>query len=203
MNPLEVFPHLWISVLVVLLSLQAGCVANSADSLMADARRFSAVTRVDPNFRPDAGANLIWFSDLIVQDENSAVKATADQIALITQTIESQFIRKRYQFTNDIEQADYMVAAAVIMDDSPESQQITELVQIFPGLAGAVNDLDQGTLLVVISPPTDPRTAPLLWRGAIQVFLVSEALSPEMRNSRLQSFTARLIAAVPEAGTRD
>ena len=155
------------------------------------------------NLLVEYGNSLVWFSDLIVQNENAATRATPEQAALIQETIESQLIRKDYQFTDDVDQADYMVAAALVMDGSPQSQQITELVQIFPSLAGAFNDLDQGTLPVVISPPTDPRTAPLLWRGAIQVYVVGEALSPAMRMSRIQSLAARLISAVPEAGRRD
>ena len=190
--------------LIIALSFTlTGCVSNSADRIMNDARRYSAVTRIDPSFRPEVGARLVWFSDLIVQDEDAAIPATPEQVSVIQSTIESRLIGKNYRFTEDTEQADYMIAAALLMDGSEQSQQITELVQIFPGLASAFNDLDTGTLLVVISPPTDPRTAALLWRGAIQIYVVGEALSPEMRMSRILSLTSRLLDAVPEAGRRD
>ncbi|NKB34887.1 MAG: hypothetical protein GKR91_17465 [Pseudomonadales bacterium] len=166
---------------------------------MSDARRFSAVTRIDPNFNPERGSQLVWFSDLIVQDSSAGLQATAQQVSVIQGTIESQLMRKYYRFTENRDDADYMVAAALVMDDSVQSQEITDLVQIFPGLANAFNDLESGTLLVVITAPTDPRTAPLLWRGAIQAYTVGEALPDQMRLDRLRSFTARLIDAVPEA----
>ncbi len=200
---LKITKNYWqLGTILILLGLAlalTGCAGNSAGRIMDDARRYTAITRTEPGFRPSAGAKLVWFSDIIVQDENASVRATPEQIALIQQTIESQLIRKNYLFTDDIDSADYMVAAALIGDDSTQSRQITELVQLFPELANAFNDLEQGTLLVVISPPTDPRTATLLWRGAIQAYTVGEALSPELRMSRLRSYTARLIDAVPEA----
>jgi len=91
----------------------------------------------------------------------------------------------------------------LVMDDSAESQQINELVRIYPGLSNSFNNLDAGTLMVVITEPTDPRTALLLWRGAIQVYTVGEALPEDVRMSRLQSFTTRLINDAPGAGSRD
>jgi len=187
----------------LIIGLSLVSTACTSGNIMDDARRFSAVTRTDPSFRPEVGDNLVWFSDLIVQDENADIQATPAQVALIQATIESQLIQKKYRFTENVDQAQYMVAAAIVMDDSDQSQEINDLVQIFPGLSGTINDLEQGTLLVVIFPPSDPRTAPLLWRGAIQVYVVGEALPEAMRMDRLRSLATRLMSAVPEAGNRD
>ena len=203
MKTLKANARLVLAVIIGQCLLLTGCVTDTEDRIMDDARRFSAVTLNDPSFRPAAGDKLVWYSDLIVQDENAAIRATSEQISLVQSTMESQLIGKNYQFTDEPSEADYMIAAALVMDESTQSQQINDLVQIFPGIGGAFTDFDPGSLLVVISPPTDPRTAPLLWRGAIQVFMVGDALSPAMRMSRIQSMVTRLMNAVPEAGRRD
>ena len=150
-------------VLLALAVLIAGCAGAREQRIMDDARRFSAVTRVDPSFRPAPDARLVWYSDIIVQDQGAAVPATSSQVEVIRQAIESTLVDKGYQLTDTTSDADYMVAAALVMDESTESQQINELVRIYPGLSNSFNNLDAGTLMVVITEPTDPRTATLLW----------------------------------------
>lgn len=111
----------------------SGCSSNSDARIVEDARRFSAVTRTDPAFRPQVGDTISWFGEVIVQDNNSAIKATEGQRELIHDIIEREMIRKLYRFTDDEAEADYVIAAAVLLDNSERSREITELVQINPG----------------------------------------------------------------------
>jgi hypothetical protein len=189
-----------VTLLIMVTLLATGCVDNSDAQLMSDARRFTVVTRIDPSFRPEIGDSLIWLSDLIVQDANSEVKATDAQAVFVKETIESLLLRKRYRLTEDEAQADYMVAAAVLMDNSSESQEITELVQIYPGLGDAFNDHEQGTLVMIIVAPDYTENSPILWRGAIQAYALGDALPEEFMLARLEGIVTRLVNAVPLAG---
>jgi hypothetical protein len=188
------------TMLVTVMLLTTACVADSGAQLMNDARRFTVVSRIDPGFRPETGASIAWVVDFIVQDENSEVKATDAQAVFIKDTIDSLLQRKQYRLIEDAAEADYMVAAAVLLDNSSESQQITDLVQIYPGLGDAFNDLEQGTLMVIIVAPDYAENSPILWRGAIQAYTMGDALAEEVQLARLQGIISRLINAVPLAG---
>lgn len=183
--------------------LLSACAGNSEEAIMDDARRFSAVTRIDPSFRPEIGASLMWYSDIIIEDEGSIIRATSEQVLFIENTIESQLLRKLYQFTDDSAQADYMIAAAVLLNEGTQSQQITNLIQIYPGLADAINDFEQGSLLMIIIPPTPEGgavNAPILWRGVIQAYTLGEALPEDVQLARLEGLIIRLLDGVPRAG---
>lgn len=206
MSALKVIPdkNVCISVfLLALLPLVSSCAGNREARTMEAARRISVVTRTAPEFRPAPDASLVWYSDIIVQDQGAAVRVTPEQLAVIKQTIDSRLTGKGYRFSSSPDEADFMLAAALVMDQSAESQNINQLVELYPGLANSFNDLLAGTLLVVITRPTDPRTAPLMWRGAAQAYAMGETLPADVRLSRLQGYTARLINEVPAAGDRD
>lgn len=178
----------------------AGCQSPPPpEEVMSDAHRFTAVSRVAPDFRPVSQQRLIWYGDLIVEDQQSTTKITAENRQFIKQTLENQLRLRNYRFTQNPEEADYVVGAALLLDNSPESQTIENFLRLHPMVGSAVGRYPRGTLMVAIMEPGEITQQSVLWRGAIQAFNMGETLPSEINRVRIQDFVQKLIEAVPLA----
>ncbi|MEQ9566473.1 MAG: hypothetical protein RLN85_11800 [Pseudomonadales bacterium] len=167
--------------------------------MISDAHRFTTVSRVAPEFRPAANQHLIWYGDLIVEDQQSSTKLTAENRHFIRQILEQRLRMRNYRFTQDPENADYVVGAALLLDNSPESRKIENFLQLHPMVSSAQGKYPTGTLMVAILSPGEINQQSVLWRGAIQAFDMGEQLPSEINRVRIEEFITRLIDTVPLA----
>ena len=186
--------------LILLLgSLLTACANDSKSRIIDDARRFSVITRTDPVFEPKTGEKVAWYYDLMVEDSASQVKLSGDQAALIKNLIEDGMRRKGYQIVEATEQAQYILAAAVLLDNTAQSNRVLELIQLYPGLSGSFGDYENGTLAIAIIPSSNTSTTnpTIYWRGVIQAYTVGDALPLEVRGQRLRANVNRLVKSIP------
>lgn len=158
---------------------------------------YSAVVTADESFKPKANDAFVWYNELFLADENATVQSPNASKRFIENQIEAEIGSKNYTITEDVAQADYMVGAAVILDNSDVSQQISNFVEVFPSLGSSANHYNEGTILVVITKPGNIQQNKILWRGAIQAYVVDEELSQEQRQLRVQAFIKQLMNSLP------
>ncbi len=158
---------------------------------------YSAVVTADESFKPKANDTFVWYDELFLADEDSTVQSPSASKRFIENQIEKEISLKNYNITEDVSQADYMVGAAVILDNSDMSQQISNFVKVFPSLGSSANHYNEGTILVVITKPGNILQNKILWRGAIQAYVVDEELTQEQRQSRVQAFIKQLMNSLP------
>ena len=195
--PIKLLPAIAAMALLVFL---AGCSSQpQPEQVINDAHRFTTVSRVAPEFRPTMHQRLIWYGDLIVEDQQSGTKITTENRQFITQILEQQLRLRNYRFTQDPENADYVVGAALLLDDSPESRNIENFLQLHPMVGPAQGGYPTGTLMVAILSPGEVNQQSVLWRGAIQAFDMGERLPSEINRVRIEEFISRLIDSVPLA----
>ena len=179
-----------------------GSCSNSqqpSDRVINAAQRFTAVSRVAPEFQPQAQQSLIWYGDLIVEDQQSTTKITTENRQFIKQVIERQLQLRNYRFTQDPETADYVLGAALLLDNSPESNNIERFLQLHPMVGNTRGSYPRGTLMVALLKPGEINQQSVLWRGAIQAFNMGESLPSEINRVRIEAFIHKLIDAVPLA----
>jgi hypothetical protein len=186
---------------IAMLGILGGC-SNSqqpSDTVVNAAHRFTAVSRVSPEFQPQAQQSLIWRGDLIVEDQQSTSKITDENRQFIKQVIERQLRLRNYRFTQDPETADYVLGAALLLDNSPESKNIENFLRLHPMVGETRGSYPRGTLMVALLEPGEISQQSVLWRGAIQAFNMGESLPSEMNRVRIEAFIKKLIEAAPLA----
>ena len=97
------------------------------------------------------------------------------------------------QFVDNQEDADYLVAAAFIADNTLSKEEMAERFRLYPTLL-AHRRYDTGTLVAGLLPPEggDAR-----WRGAIQVYTV--AMPDDVVRQRVRAGVARLLDNIPRS----
>ncbi|MFT5451917.1 MAG: hypothetical protein ACI9N9_001403 [Enterobacterales bacterium] len=158
---------------------------------------YSAVVTADEYFKPKANDKFVWYNEPLLTDEDHTVKSPAATKRFVENQIEAQIRLKKYNITEQASDADYMIGAAIILDNSEMSQQVSNFVKVFPGIKDSINHYKEGTILVVITRPGDIRENKILWRGAIQAYMVGEELTKEERQLRVQAFIKQLMNSFP------
>ena len=158
---------------------------------------YSAVVTADESFKPKANDKFVWYDELLLTDEDHTIKAPAAAKRFIENQIEAEIRLKKYNITEQVTDADYMIGAAVILDNSEMSQQVSKFVKVFPGIRDSIGNYKEGTILVVITRPGDITRNQILWRGAIQAYIVGEELTQEERQLRVQAFIQQLMGSFP------
>ena len=124
-----------------------GCSAGSEKQIKSKyADKYSAVATQEPSFKPLSGQVFSWQRDVIVANEGSGIEITQDLLSYISTTIEQQLVAKNYKIQRPSERTDYYIVAAVILDDSSKSKQITGFTEIHPGLGSSLNNNQKGSL---------------------------------------------------------
>ena len=178
--------------------LTAACTQVQTKPVASDnLNTYSAIVTADESFHPKANETFVWYDELVLADENDTVQSPQKTKRFVETLIEDEVRLKHYQFTDKASQANYMIGAAVILDNSEMSQKISNFVEIFPSLRQSINQYNEGTLLVVIARPGDMSQSKILWRGAIQAYVAGEEMSLEQRQLRTQAFIKQLMNGLP------
>ena len=173
--------------------------AIETDSSTRVAGDFAALSTVDPRFKPRVGATVAWYSDIIVSDELSDIKVSDEASGRLKQLLQQKISARGYQFVNDQAVADYIVGAAVVLDESEASKNIKALVGVDPGLSASLYHNQEGSIVLAMALPGLEGQDALMWRGTIQAYVLGEKLSEEERWQRLNLFTDRLVLSLPQA----
>ena len=178
--------------------LTAACTQVQTKPVASDnLNTYSAIVTADESFHPKANDTFVWYDELVLADENETVQSPKETKRFVEKLIEDEVRLKHYQFTDKASQANYMIGAAVILDNSEMSQKISNFVEIFPSLRQSINQYNEGTVLVVIARPGDMSQSKILWRGAIQAYVAGEEMSLEQRQLRTQAFIKQLMNGLP------
>ncbi|MBL4798348.1 MAG: DUF4136 domain-containing protein [Oleispira sp.] len=184
--------------IVITAMLTAACTQVQTKPVASDnLNTYSAIVTADESFHPKANDTFVWYDELVLADENDTVQSPKKTKRFVEKLIEDEVRLKHYQFTDKASQANYMIGAAVILDNSEMSQKISNFVEIFPSLRQSINQYNEGTLLVVIARPGDMSKSKILWRGAIQAYVAGEEMSLEQRQLRTQAFIKQLMNSLP------
>jgi hypothetical protein len=191
--------HLLFVLIAAVAWLTSACTPLETKTAMKDDINtyFSAVTAND-RFKPKANDTFVWYHEPLLSDQNQTVASPKATKRFIEKQIEAELLLKKYEMTDSMMDADYMIGAAIILDDSEMSQQISNFVKVFPGIRHSISDYKEGSLLVVITKPGDMSDDEILWRGAIQAYIVDDQLSKEESQLRVQSFIKQLMKSLPE-----
>ena len=158
---------------------------------------YSAIVTADEDFNPKVNDKFVWYDELLLTDQDKTVEHPAAAKRFIEHQIEEQIQLKQYNMTETIADADYMIGAAVILDDSEMSHKVSNFVKVFPGIQDSIGHYKEGTILIVITKPGNIRHNKILWRGAIQAYIVTEELTQEERQLRVQAFINQLMSSFP------
>lgn len=158
---------------------------------------YSAVSSADESFKPKAQDKFVWYKEVLIQHDNTEIDQLEGTKRFIENTIKNEVQLKNYTITEDVASADYMIGSAVILDNSKESQQISNFVKVFPEIGASISNYKEGTMIVVITKPGDIRKSKILWRGAIQTYVIGEELTDEQRQVRVRAFIKQLMSSLP------
>jgi len=175
--------------------LLTGCVVNDHADANKEASKFSAVSISDPTFNPQPNHSFAWYSELYVDDSSSDVKVSKEARDTVTRLISNAIIEKKYQVVSSTINADYLISAMVILG-TESIEKAAPLFKLYPQIADSINHYDDGTLFVAIS-RNQENQAPIVWKSAIQAYVVGEDLSEEEQAIRLQGLIKRLMYDLP------
>lgn len=184
--------------IAALAMITSACTQVETKPVATDNRNaYSAVVTADESFSPKANDTFIWHNKPLLTDEDHLVSSPATAKQFVSNQIDAEIRLKKYMITDNMAEADYMIGAAVILDNSKMSQKVSNFVEVFPGIRDSIGHYKEGTLLVVITKPGDIQENKILWRGAIQAYIIGEELSEEERQLRTRAFIKQLMASFP------
>lgn len=155
--------------------------------------KLSAVAVVAPGFAMEPSATLAWRSEvLLLRSEVVAEAGAAIDSAVVKSAIENQLQLQGHRFA-DVDQADYLLIAAIVLGDNAKARNLKELARLYPSLENVSGTLEKGTLLIGLSRPGSPV---VLWRAALQAYL-AEVPNQQQSELRLQAVIASLFATLP------
>jgi len=175
--------------------LLTGCVVNDLADANKEASKFSAVSIVDPVFDPQPNNSFAWYSELFVDDSSSEVKISKEARNTVTRLISKSIMEKNYKVVEISTNADYLISAMVILGEK-NIEKAAPLFKLYPQIAESINHYDDGTLFVAISRNQDDH-APIMWKSAVQAYVVGEDLSEEEQTIRLEGLIKRLMSDLP------
>jgi len=184
---------------IVLLVVANLCLVSCASSISKDAGRFSAVSLSNPSFKPRAGEQFAWYTDVFVNSAKSRITDSEQSKKLIADLVSKSITGAGYKVTQNILEADYLVSAMVVLGDD-NNEHAAPYFKVFPQIADSVNDYESGTLLITISRHSGQH-ARLMWEGAIQAYILGEELTEEQRAKRLKRIVNRLMETLPRANS--
>lgn len=181
---------------------------SSAIALIACLAMASCSTGMDPNNLPkplndnniisvtlpgvavNSDTKLAWFSEIVlIRSEN--VQPSLEIVAYIQEAIQAYLTDRGAQFVDNPKDADYLVGAAFVADNTLSKEEMAERFRLYPTLLSHRN-YETGTLVAGLLPPGggDAR-----WRGAIQVY--TKSVPDEVARQRVRTNVALLLDNIP------
>ncbi len=182
------------------------CISGCADKqavLQREARQFSEISVLNPDFRPKPGDSFAWFSPIIWSSE--AIQQTPELRAMLTKLVEDQLVAKGYNVVADQKQADYVIGAALVDKNNQGGETLRSFFRLFPSLNSSQAGLAESMALVGVIRPDDvdkigdvpDGSSIALWRAAISAYVLGENVSDEVRMERFRSLAVKLMRTMP------
>jgi hypothetical protein len=177
--------------LLVLASCSTGEHATNSNS---SALEVSAVTVSDPSLTIRPGDNLRWRREVLwAQGDDLPEDVLKLNRQNLRTLIEKKLIQKGYHFVDKAQDSDYEIVAAAILGDSEAGEFLIRYSKLYPELSDSNEVLEKGTLMLGI---VRPNSKTLVWRSAIQAFIVEDISFPE-RQKRLNRIVDALLQPLP------
>jgi len=192
-NPLQRFIAFTFAVLLLGTTL-ISCSNINTELINREARKISAVSTVSPDFQPIKGQTVAWHSELVIAGKILDEKSDLQFKELITTSVTNAIAEKGYSIVSGKGNADYLIAAAIFMDDVDISE-ISSVI-MYPGLVKSVANLEKGSLLVTLG-RYDKNKMTLMWQGTVNAYVVGDSLSVADRSRRIENIVASLFRSLP------
>ena len=149
----------------------------------------SAVSSFFSAKRYIAGQRFAWLpgADRYFEDPRFTDQALKP---LLEKAIQQTLSNSGYQYTQDAQQADFLVGYLVALESELDDQAIAKIYGSAPGLmVQSTNDYEKGTLIIDF---VDGVTKQAVWRGALQA-AVNFDVEPPVREQRVTSAVGKLL----------
>ena len=145
-----------------------------------------SVTKQKVDF--DINAKFAWQTDLLLAgDEAEKYRHNVPQLKSV---VEHDFMRRGYQFTDNLLHADYFLVGMVLLEGHDESLKHGDLLLgLDPGMHPS-QEYGLGTLLIGVQ---NSKGGDLVWRGAVQVLTTNDEIPQEQKSARVKHAVEMLI----------
>ena len=152
--------------LLTLLTLVSICSCTTVSQAPYESQYTSSFISVsEPGFELYQGDTFAWFGspEIITDGEHDISPETLEHLR---QRFEKRMREQGFQIASVRDQADYWIAASIILGSPVTEQQLMQQFEVAPSLRGNA-EYDAGTLVMRFLSPGNRRTQ---WRGAIEIF---------------------------------
>ena len=192
---------LLIPLTIIFALLLNGCAQQSERHVRSDAGTYSSVAVSQPNFKPMKGQSFAWYGKPVWSDSKMANANTDSQLV---SAMNRQLADRGYRLSNEREQADYVIGMALITEGGTRNEELAQFFSIFPNLPKSAAGFKKGVIAVgVITPSqvsasgTAPDRQAVLWRSALEAFILDEAIDENQREERIRGFVSVLMKRFP------
>ena len=159
---------------------------------------YSAVISHADAFTPQKGQSFSWFTNHVVtSDSDAEVKVPEHIKQLITETIEAQLVAEGYRVATSTEAADFLIGAAVLLNNDTQSEEMQNFIQVFPAIRETLDDEQRGTLLLAAGRPETLNQYNLIWRGTVNASVTLSSVPESERKIMVQDLVNTLIGQFP------
>ena len=203
MNTTAQQPWIYRLPLIAVLLLTVNACVSKHQALQQDARQFSEISVLDPEFQPKRGDKFAWFLPIIWTSE--AIAQTPELRQMLTQLVEQQLVAKGYQIVGDVEEADYVIGAALVDKNNQGGEVLRKFFHLFPSLNRSQTGAPVSMAMVGVIRPEDvdkigeipDGSSIALWRAAISAYVLGEQVSEQVRMERFRTLTVKLMHTMP------
>ena len=188
-------------VFLVLAIVTTGCAVSSREPTSQPVSDiYSAISFAGGSFNPVQGESFAWYAaPLWASAQNSSRLVLGVELQ---NAINDNLRSKGYRVVTA--HADYMIGLAIVTEGGSRSDDINAFFSLFPQLAEDEAGYDKGRILAGVipgdslsSPQTGATQSELLWRAAIEAYILDlEPESPESKE-RVAGLTGILLNSIP------
>ena len=180
-------------ILLALSLMLAACsnMSRDANNLPVPLNNSNVISVTLPGVAVTDETKLAWYSDIVlIRGEQGYPDVNV--IAYMKTVIQDYLIEAGAQIVDDPAEADYLVAAAFVADNTLTREEMAQRFRLYPSLLSH-RRYDTGTLVAGLLPPAggDAR-----WRGAIQVY-TNASLPDEVKRQRVRTSVKKLLDNIP------
>lgn len=188
---------------VLLSFLLSACSHQSVSRVNSDANTYSSISVAMPDFKPQQGQSFAWYSSPLWSSDVMASEYPGLQ-NLLQQSINNELLSKGYKITQDKTQASYIIGVALITQGGDRNASMNDFFNIFPGLPKSAAGFDKGVIAVGVvdasrqsSADTTPSSNDLLWRSALEAFILENVNDTQQQTARVAQLTTVLLQRFP------
>lgn len=190
------FLALVISALTI--TLLTSCVTVYEPLPLTSERSYSAITSHSDVFKPRAGQSFAWFTDRVLSSGGEAEAAIPIHVReLIAESLEAGLIAKGFRVADNASEADFMIGAGILVNDSDHDKTMLKFMEVFPAIRETLAADQPASLLVAAGRQGDLKQHHLLWRGAVNAAVATDEMPHPERQRQIHQIVEALLAQFP------